>query len=47
MRKKTSENQGKNQIRGKESGSQISESKKVAKNDFNIDRKNVLNEKQK
>ena len=45
---KTVEDQGKILINStKESGKQIIESNKVAKNDFNIDRSRVLHEKQK
>ena len=42
---KTIEDQEKNQVSAiKESGKQIIESNKVAKNDFNIDRSDVLHE---
>ena len=45
---KTVEGQGKNQISAiKETGKQIIESNKVAKNYFNISRRGVLHEKQK
>ena len=45
---KTTDDQGKNQISAiKESGKQIIESNELVKNDFNIDRSDVVHEKQK